>query len=64
MDELVKYYIKHTDQRFKEVNQEFKEVHRKLDMLVKFRWMLIGAGVGTSLIVSILWEAAKAMAGK
>lgn len=54
--ELVKYYINHTDARFQEVN-------KKLDVLLKFRWMLIGASLAISGTVSIMFEVAKAIAG-
>lgn len=47
--ELLDYYIRHTDQRFAEVN-------KKLDMLINFRWLLIGAAAGVSGIVSVLFQ--------
>lgn len=47
--ELLDYYIKHTDERFKEVN-------KKLDMLISFRWLLIGAAAGVSGIVSVVFQ--------
>ncbi len=54
--ELLKYYIKHTDERFREINQ-------KLDVLLRFRWMLIGASLGASVLVSAIFEITKAIAG-
>jgi len=47
--ELLDYYIKHTDERFKEVNN-------KLDTLIGFRWLLIGAAAGVSGLVSFVFQ--------
>lgn len=54
--ELLDYFIQHTDVRF-------EKVHEKLDILLKFRWMLIGASMAISGTISILFEVAKAIAG-
>ena len=54
--ELVKYYIRHTDHRFGEVNAEFEKVHAKLDRLIGFRWMLIGGAMGVRGVVSLAFE--------
>ena len=53
--DLLDYYIEHTDKRF-------ESVHEKLDQLLSFRWMLIGAALAISGTVSVLFEVAKAFA--
>jgi hypothetical protein len=53
--EFLDYYIEHTDKRF-------EKVHEKLDTLLRFRWMLIGAALAISGTVSVLFEVAKAFA--
>lgn len=47
--ELLDYYIKHTDERF-------KEIHTKLDTLIGFRWLLIGAAAGVSGLISFIFQ--------
>ena len=44
--DLLDYYIKHADKRF-------DEIEKKVDKLISFRWMLIGASVSVSGIISI-----------
>jgi len=53
--ELLDYYIEHTDKRF-------ESIHAKLDEILKFRWMLMGAALAISGTVSVLFEVAKAFA--
>lgn len=55
-DDLLKYHIARTDDRFTEVNT-------KLDRLMVFMWLLIGISVGMSSAGSKLFEIAVAMAG-
>lgn len=47
--DLIKYFIKHTDERF-------SEIERKIDGLISFKWKLIGAAGVLSFIISILFE--------
>lgn len=56
-NELLKYYITHTDKRF-------EEVHRKLDKLISFRWLLIGISIGVSGVVSFVVKIIEASAGR
>ena len=60
--ELLDYYIEHTDKRFEKLGDDFREIHIKLDDILKFRWMLLGAALAISGTVSVLFEVAKAFA--
>lgn len=55
-DDLVKYFINHTDSRF-------DRLEKKVERLLNFRWMLIGAASAASVVVSVVFEVAKAFAG-
>lgn len=55
-DDLLKYFIKQS-------NERFDSIESKLDKLISFRWMLIGASVGISGIVSVVFQVVMAIAG-
>lgn len=55
-DDLLKYYVDRSDKRFDALEE-------KVDRLLALRWMLIGAASGASVIVTVLIEVAKAVAG-
>jgi hypothetical protein len=55
-DDLIRHFMKETENRLNKIDIN-------VERLLRFRWMLIGAGIMTSIIVSVLWEAAKAIAG-
>lgn len=55
-DDLVKYFIKHT-------NERFDALEGKVDRLISFRWMLIGVSLGVSGVVSFLFQVFQAVAG-
>lgn len=48
-DKLLKYYISHSDKRFDALEE-------KVDKLISFRWMLVGASMGISGIISIAFQ--------
>ena len=48
-DELLKYYISHSDKRFDALDQ-------KVDKLISFRWLLIGASMGVSGVISVAFQ--------
>jgi len=45
--DLIEYFIRHTDERF-------EKLEAKIDSLIAFRFMLIGAAAAVSGIVSVL----------
>ena len=45
--ELVNYFIERTDERF-------DKLEAKIEQLISFRWMLIGASCAVSSIISII----------
>jgi len=49
-DDLLKYYISHSDKRFDAIEE-------KMDKLISFRWLLIGASMGVSGIISVAVQA-------
>lgn len=55
-DELLKYYIETSTIRFDRLEE-------KVDKLINFRIMLVGAAVGISGLVSVLFQVAIAIAG-
>lgn len=55
-DDLLKYYIKESDKRF-------DRLEVKIDKLMSFKWKLVGAATGASVVISVLFEVAKAIAG-
>lgn len=67
-DDLVKYFIQHTDKKFSDLEEQtgkrFSGLEVKVDKLISFRWMLIGASVGISGLVSVLFQIGMAIAGK
>jgi len=56
-DDLLKYFIKMS-------NERFDSLEGKVDKLISFRWMLIGASVGISGIISVIFQIGMAIAGK
>lgn len=55
-DDLVKYFIKHT-------NDRFDALEGKVDRLISFRWLLIGVSLGVSGVVSMAFQVIQAVAG-
>lgn len=55
-DDLLKYYIDKTDSRL-------QSLEAKIDKLISFRVMLIGAAIGISGLVSAAFQVAIAIAG-
>lgn len=55
-DDLIKYYIEQSDKRFSQID-------KKLDKLISFRVMLIGAAAGISGLVSVLFQVAMQVVG-
>jgi hypothetical protein len=55
-DDLVKYFIENT-------NKRFDDLEVKVDKLISLRWMLIGAASVMSVVVTVVIEVAKAIAG-
>lgn len=53
--DLIDYYIEHSDKRF-------DALEKKVDKVLSFRWMLIGAASGVSFVVSIVFKVLEAMA--
>ena len=66
-DDLVKYFIQHTDKKFSELEvksgERFSAIEAKVDKLITFRLVLIGSAVGISGLVSILFQVVMAIAG-
>lgn len=56
--ELIKYFIAHTDKRFDKQDAEIKEMRVDVAKILKFKWSIMGAGVGISFIVSVLFQIA------
>ena len=56
-DELLKYYISHSDKRFDALDQ-------KVDKLISFRWLLIGASMGVSGIISVAFQVFQFLSGE
>jgi tetrahydromethanopterin S-methyltransferase subunit G len=54
--ELRDYFIKVTHERFEKIERRFDLVDAKLEKLIGWRWMLIGAGVAVSAIVSMAMQ--------
>lgn len=52
--ELRDYFIKVTHDRFEKLEHRFDKIDEKLEKLIGWRWMLIGAGVAVSAIVSFV----------
>lgn len=48
-DDLLRYHMKQTDIRF-------DRLEKKVDKLISFRMMLIGAAVGASGLVSVIFQ--------
>jgi len=55
-DDLVKFFIENT-------NKRFDDLEVKVDKLISLRWMLIGAASVMSVVVTVVIEVAKAIAG-
>jgi hypothetical protein len=55
-DDLLKYYIKHSDSRF-------DSLENKMDKMIGFRWLLIGMAAGVSGMVSFLFQMATTISG-
>lgn len=55
-EKLLEYYIKKSDERF-------DRLEAKIDKLMGFKWRLVGAASGVSIVISVLFEMAKAIAG-
>jgi hypothetical protein len=55
-DDLLKYFIKET-------NKRFDDLDKKVDRLIGFRWMLVGAATAISAIVSGAFQIAQLWAG-
>lgn len=56
-DDLLKYFIKQS-------NERFDSLEAKVDKLISFRILLIGASVGISGLVSVLFQIGMAITGK
>ena len=56
-DDLLKYFMKQT-------NERFDSLERKVDKLISFRLMLIGASVGISGLVSVFFQILMTAVGK
>jgi len=55
-DDLLKDFIRRTDKRL-------EELHIDVRHLMRFRWMVMGGAATAAFIFTVLFEAAKAMAG-
>ncbi len=54
--DLLEYYIERSDARL-------DAIEKKIDKLISFRWMLIGAASGVSFVVSLVFKVIEAVAG-
>ncbi len=67
-DDLVKYFIQHTDKKFDDLEKKtvarFVVVEKKIDSLLQLRWTLFGAALGISAVISFLFQVGMAIAGK
>lgn len=56
-DDLLKYFIEKS-------NERFDAIEKKIDMLISFRLVLIGASVGVSGLISAIFQIAVNWGGK
>ena len=55
-NDLLRYYIEHSDKRFDALDE-------KIEKLISFRWLLIGASMGISGVVSVAFQVIQFMSG-
>ncbi len=55
-NELLRYYIEHSDKRFDALDE-------KIEKLISFRWLLIGASMGISGVVSVGFQVVQFLSG-
>ena len=63
-DKLLDYVIRHTDNRFDEVNERCSSIEEKVDQLLQFKWQVISGSVVLSAIASLALQLFLYLAGK
>lgn len=59
MDEqLLKYFIKQTDERFNKIDEEFERVNQKVDRLLLANARVTGAAIVISALLTVVIQAA------
>ncbi len=52
-EKLLEYFIKHTDKKFDELHQRIGNIDSKVDVLLAFKWKIIGGSIVLSVLINL-----------
>jgi len=60
-EKLLDYIIQHTDRRFDEMHERLEKIDSKVEVLLQFKWQILGGAAVVAAIVGIAVQLVSAL---